>query len=287
MSVEDWVRVRPDRLQRAVRWVTRRPGRLLFRYRAFSSERVPRWGGFIIAPNHGSYFDGPFFAHGFDRTVRFMAKYQALEWPVIGRIIRWGGGFPVRRGEGAAHGLQIARAVLRAGDGLMMFMEGRLVREPGLGAPRNGLALLALQTGVPVVPVAAWGNKPAPVYGRPRRPWRRPRITIVWGEPMRFDPDDDPTPEVVAAVRDEIWAEVARLHEVAHYLHHLPDGRPATFDIPARPGGGLAQPVRGPWMHTRTCVTPLPRLDGSATLVESPRPPAPEEEDVAMEQSFP
>src|SRR5688572_6623532 len=101
MTIEAWVAVRPQRIQRAGRVLSRRLGKWLFNYRAFNSHHVPTEGGFIIAPNHGSYADGFFFANGFDRTVRFMAKYQALEWPVIGRIIRRGGGFPVRRGEGS------------------------------------------------------------------------------------------------------------------------------------------------------------------------------------------
>ena len=78
MTVEDWVAVVPRRIQHLARVLTRRPGRWLFRYRAFSSERVPREGGFIIAPNHGCYFDGFFFAHGFQRTVRYMGKYQVF-----------------------------------------------------------------------------------------------------------------------------------------------------------------------------------------------------------------
>ena len=233
-SVEDWAAVDPARTQGLVRWITRRPGRWLFRYRSYGSERVPSSGGFLIAPNHGSYFDGFFFMHGFSRTIRFMAKYQALEWPVIGRCIRWGGGFPVRRGDHGQPALEMARRILERGHGLVLFMEGHLVRHPGLGEPRNGLPRLAVETGVLVVPVAAWGAKPAGVYGRRRLPWRRPRTTVVWGEPMRFQQRADPSPELVAAVRDEIWAEVARLHELARTAHERSGGRPAALEVPPR-----------------------------------------------------
>jgi len=118
-----------------------------------------------------------------------------------------------------------------------MFMEGRLVREPGLGAPRSGLAVLALTTGVPVVPVAAWGNKPAWVYGRKRRPWRRAMTTVVWGEPLSFPREVNPSAERVVEVRDQIWAEVARLHAYARELHERPGGRPKVWQLPA---GGVA-----------------------------------------------
>lgn len=230
LTVDDWANVDPSRMQHLVRAVTRRPGRWLFRYRSYGAEQIPAEGGFIVAPNHGSYADGFFFMHGPRRTIRFMAKHQALEWPLIGRCIRWGGGFPVRRGEDGSPGLAIARRILERGHGLVLFMEGRLVRTPELGEPRRGLAVLALQTGAPVVPVAAWGAKPAWVYGRRRLPWRRPRTTVVWGAPLRFERVKEPSPELVERVRDEIWAEVSRLHELARAAHEAPGGRPAVLD---------------------------------------------------------
>lgn len=231
LTPADWVRVDPTRLQRFGRFVSRRIGRLIFRYKGYGRERIPSTGGFIIAPNHGSNFDGFFFAHGTPRTVRFMTKYQALEWPLIGRIIRWGGGYPVQPGTTGRQALDIARAILNSGHGLIMFMEGKLIRTPELGEPRSGLAVLALTTGVPVVPVAAWGNKPARVYGRRRRPWRFPRTTVVWGDPMTFPREDDPSEARVREVRDAIWAEVSRLHDQARELAALPDGRPR--ELPA------------------------------------------------------
>lgn len=233
LTADDWVSVDPHWLQRLGRSLTRRIGRWIFRYRGYGRERIPREGGFIIAPNHGSYVDGFFFGHGPTRTVRFMSKYQALEWPVVGRIIMWGGGFPVRRGQSGQPALEIALRVLESGHGLIMFMEGKLVRTPELGHPHRGLAVLALQSGAPVVPVAAWGNKPAWVYGRKR--WRQlPRTTVVWGEPLSFPRVAQPDDASIERVRDEIWAEVSRLHEIARELHQRPGGRPKTFAIPRR-----------------------------------------------------
>jgi len=64
LTNDDWAQVRPDRLQRFARIVTRRAGRWLFRYRGYGRERIPATRGFIIAPNHGSYADPFFFLHG-------------------------------------------------------------------------------------------------------------------------------------------------------------------------------------------------------------------------------
>lgn len=247
-AVEYWTGIDPVRWQRVGRLLTRRIGKLICGYRAFGSDQVPAEGPFIIAPNHASYLDALFFAHGFNRTLRFMAKYQALEWPIVGRMIRRCGGFPVRRGVDGQPALAIARAILESGDGLMMFMEGKLVRDrPQLGEPRRGLALLALQTGAPVVPVAAWGTKPPHAFGRRRKWWRRRRTTVVWGRPITFERIEEPAAEQVEQARDRIWRQVEHLFEVAGTVHRM-HPRPATYEVPplAEPAGARDQTALAP-----------------------------------------
>lgn len=241
LTAQDWAHHDPTLPQRLVRWFITRPGRLLYRYRGYGNHpRVPDGGGFLLAPGpHGAFADPFIFALGQTRArLRFMAKYQALEWPVVGRIIRWGGGFPVHRGAGrSAAALEVARTVVESGDGLVMFMEGHLVLDhDGLGTPRNGLARLALVTGAPVVPVAAWGAKRARAYDR-HWWWHWPKVTVVWGEHLHFEREDDPSDARVADVRDEIWTEVTRCFELAKAIAHRPGGRP-------RRGTPLAEAVR-------------------------------------------
>lgn len=230
LPADAWARHDPSLAQRLVRRLATRPGRLIYRHRAYGHEpRVPAEGGFLLAPGpHGSYVDPFVFALGQNRTrLRFMAKYQALEWPVTGRLIRWVGGFPVHRGGGRSEtALDVAKTVVESGDGLVIFMEGHLVlSHEGLGTPRSGLARLALATGVPVVPVAAWGAKRPSAYGR--RWWRyRPKVTVVWGAPLQFEREENPDEARVAEVRDAVWAEVSRCFEQARTIAHMPGGRP-------------------------------------------------------------
>jgi 1-acyl-sn-glycerol-3-phosphate acyltransferase len=158
-----------------------------------------------------------------------MAKYQALEWPIVGRFIKRGGGFPVHRGgTRSAAGLNVARIVVESGDGLVVFMEGKLVLEhDGLGTPRNGLARLALMTGAPVVPAAAWGSKRAEAYGK--KWWlHRPKITAVWGKPIQFEREENPSEERIEEVRDAIWAEVSECFELAKRIAFAPGKRPKS-----------------------------------------------------------
>ena len=230
LAPDDWIDRDTSWMQRLVRVLFSRPGRWWMRYRGYGHQpRVPETGGFLLAPApHGAFGDPFVFGLGQPRRqLRFMAKYQALEWPILGRLIRWGGGFPVHRGGNRSHkALAVAERILESGDGIVIFMEGRLeLEDDGLGTPRNGLALLALRTGVPVVPVAAYGSKRARAYGsRWYKHW--PKTTVVWGAPLQFEHVDEPSPERVAQVRDEIWAAVSRLFDQAKAIHFTPGGRP-------------------------------------------------------------
>lgn len=233
-SVEEWIAVDPLRLQKFARWLIARPGRWVIRYKAYYAAPVPTSGGTIIAPNHGSQTDPLVCAFGTIRPIRFMSKYEALAWPVIGRIIEHGGGFPVRRKEKGQPALEIAKRILRAGGMLMMFPEGRVWRDSeDHGPPKKGVAVLALQTGAQVVPVALYGNKNAKAFGRKTRPWRRRRVTVVWGEAMTWDTYEDPSEALVESVRDEIWSEVLRLYDIAKEIHVM-NPRPDSFAVPKR-----------------------------------------------------
>lgn len=251
----DWPGRGAGWIQQLGRLLLRWPGAWWTRYRAYGHEpRVPETDGFLLAPGpHGAYVDPFYYALGQGRRLRFMAKYEVLEWVLVGRLIRWAGGFPVHRGARSSTALEIARHVLEAGDGLVIFMEGRLVLEHDrLGQPRNGLARLALATGAPVVPAGMWGNKRPSVYGR-RWWWYRPTVTVVWGEPVRFELEHAPSEERVAQVREAIWVEVQRCFDAARTIAHMPGGRPPA-------GTPLAA------MLTTTSVEPQNRPSGTGEV---------------------
>ncbi|MCW2950705.1 MAG: 1-acylglycerol-3-phosphate O-acyltransferase [Thermoleophilia bacterium] len=232
---EAWLHINPTWAQRIARLWLIPPGRFFMRYRAYGHlPRVPETGGFLLAPGpHAAMLDP--FVVGLGqkrRRLRFMVKETALGWPVIGRMIRWCGGFPVRRGgPQVEQWLDLSRKIVASGDGLTVFMEGRLVVErTGLGEPRNGMARLALQTGAPVIPVGLHGAKRPGAYGK-RWWWHWPRITLVWGEPIRFELEADPSEQRVAEVREIIWSHVARCFEQATVIgmragHRPPPGTP-------------------------------------------------------------
>ncbi|WP_099332586.1 lysophospholipid acyltransferase family protein [Actinomyces minihominis] len=136
---------------------------LLSRPQWYGVENLPKEGAFILAPNHMSNFDpvsmGYFMAdNGYE--VRFLAKHSLFKVPVIGPFFRWWGMIPVMRDSAeATDALKYARAALDAGDVVGIYFEGTLTRDPAFWPMKGktGLARLALDTRIPIVPVVQWG----------------------------------------------------------------------------------------------------------------------------------
>jgi glycerol-3-phosphate dehydrogenase (NAD(P)+) len=172
-----------------------------FRMRRIGLEHVPRRGPVIIAANHRSFLDPFVIACMARRPMYYVAKEEIFRFSVIAWLLSALGAFPVRRGAGDADMITTAKAILARGDIVLIFPEGTRTRPGALGRPRRGVGRLALETGVPVVPVAVIGTEAI------RRGWRiRPhRVRLRAGRPLRFPQVDEPSKELAAAVTDRIW----------------------------------------------------------------------------------
>ncbi len=134
----------------------------LYRLRARGLEHLPE-GGFVLAANHTSNFDPwplgiPFLP---DRQLRFMAKAELFN-PVLAPILRAGGAFKVRRGEGDIEAMRTAVELVRDGEIVVMFPEGTR-QTKGLvkrhkARPHTGAARIALTANAPLVPAAIGGT---------------------------------------------------------------------------------------------------------------------------------
>src|SRR5262249_10705089 len=157
--------------------------RLAFRLHAKRSDRVPREGPVILAPNHFSAMDHWFVGILLPRRVRFMAKSQLFKGPFLEFVMAHAAAFPVRRGQRDEEAIITALTVLDRGGVLVMYPEGGRSRTGRIGhTARRGVGRLALETGAPVVPVAVSGSEKA-------RNWRRlefPPVTVGYGEPLHF-----------------------------------------------------------------------------------------------------
>jgi 1-acyl-sn-glycerol-3-phosphate acyltransferase len=182
------------------------------------AENLPRTGGALVASNHLAVLDSFVLPLMVPRRMAFPAKSEYFTTPgVAGTLQRWFfsgmGQVPIERGNGRA-----ARAALDTGIGVLR--EGRLfgIYPEGTRSPdgrlykgRTGVARMALEAKVPVVPVAMVGTDRANPVGS--RFWRPVRIRIVIGEPLDFSryfdiPDDR---QVERAITDEVMYALMEL----------------------------------------------------------------------------
>jgi 1-acyl-sn-glycerol-3-phosphate acyltransferase len=198
---------RPDWMYELVRLVLTPYLLLLYRARCIDLRNVPADGPAIIAPNHFSFLDHFFVAVYLRRKVHFMAKSQLFKRPMQ-FIFTHGGVFPVRRGHHDDEAFTTAHAVLARGDIVVMYAEAGRSRTGELGKPRHGLGRLALESGAPVVPAAIAGTERA-------RNWKRlqfPKVTVQFGEPVRFERVPEPTKEQAQEASEIVFERVRTLH---------------------------------------------------------------------------
>lgn len=198
----------PDWIYSLARFVLTLPTILVFRTRAIGLENVPKEAPVILAPNHFSAWDHFFVGVYLRRQLRFMAKSQLFGNKVVEFIFFHGGVFPVRRGARDEEAFITARTILGHGGMVLIYIEGGRSRSRELGEAKPGVGRLALETGVPVIPVAIHGS--AGVRG-----WKRlrfPKVTIQYGKPLRFPVERDASRERHQEVSDEVFAEVRELY---------------------------------------------------------------------------
>jgi 1-acyl-sn-glycerol-3-phosphate acyltransferase len=174
---------------------------LYWRLSRIGREHIPAEGPFILASNHRSFLDPFVIAVMARRPIYFMTKKEAF----INRPVAWLlaslGAFPIDREGGDQEAMAATRAILERGDGVLIFPEGTRTRPGPLGRPKRGVGRLALETGVPVVPVAIIGSEAV------RKGWRiRPhKVRIRAGAPLTFPKVQEPSRHLAAAVTDRIW----------------------------------------------------------------------------------
>ncbi|MDN4489862.1 lysophospholipid acyltransferase family protein [Demequina sp. SYSU T00068] len=158
------------------------------------AEHLPSDTGYIAVSNHVTYADPITLAHFLynnGQVVRFLAKSSLFSAPVIGAALRGFDQIPVYRGTARAkEAVDKGVEVLERGDMIAMFPEGTLTRDPDLWpmAGRTGVARMALETGVPVIPVAQWGaHRLLGRYEKVPHPFPRKTITVVAGPPVDLD----------------------------------------------------------------------------------------------------
>lgn len=175
-------------------------------------EWVPTDGPVIVASNHISHMD-PLVL---ERTAlllrpkvryRFLAKAELFDKQPLAWAMDHLGQIPVDRGSAAASdSLRSAREAIGRGEAVAIFPEGTVSLTFVPMRPHSGVGRLALDTGAPVVPAGLWGtHRSMTKYRKRDLAWRRP-VTVDYGPPRVYTPDDGDAQTVTEA----IWARVIR-----------------------------------------------------------------------------
>jgi 1-acyl-sn-glycerol-3-phosphate acyltransferase len=153
---------------------------LFGRPRAYGRDRVPAEGGAVLAITHLHWFDIPLVGYLSPRNISFVAKIEATLGRGFGAYVRAYGTIAVRRGESDREAVRAMRGAARDGSVVGIFVEGTRQHTGRPGAAQPGAAIVAIQEGVPVIPVAVHGTADW-------RPGNFRRCTVAFGEPVRFD----------------------------------------------------------------------------------------------------
>lgn len=190
-----------------VRWLFQR----WWRVRVHGREHVPATGPVILAANHLGLLDGPALVALTPRLTFAMVKTEMFQgW--AGRVLTYVGQIPVDRRQVDRRAIDRAVQVLRAGDVLAVFPEGR--RAGGeVSRARGGAAYLALVTGAPVVPVALLGTR-EPGQTTDQLPRRGGPLHVVFGPPVRLPRLPWPRRQQVVAE----WTEQLRTRLAEHVV---------------------------------------------------------------------
>lgn len=190
----------------------------LFRPWVKGLDNVPAQGAAILASNHLSFSDSIFMPLMVPRPVVFLAKSEyftgkGIKGKLTAAFFRLTNQLPMDRSGGAAsaRSLDAGMDVLKNGSLLGIYPEGTRSPDARLYRGKVGVARLALQARVPVIPVAMIGTDKVQPIGK-RMPNIR-RIGMIFGEPLDFSRyygmEDDRL--IQRSVTDEIMYELMRL----------------------------------------------------------------------------
>lgn len=167
---------------RVLRGIAALLARWLFGLQVQGAEKLPVAGPYILAPVHRSGIDFLLAALVTNRRVRWMAKSNVWNHPILGAFVKAFGGFPVNRGHPDRAALRTSLNVLADGEPLVVFPEGTRRSGDNVTELFDGAAWLACRARVPLVPVGIAGSEDAMPKGS--KGIRRTPIVITIGEPI-------------------------------------------------------------------------------------------------------
>lgn len=175
---------RPPWLRNKLGYIALLMGATIARIKVKGRWHLPKTGPYIVASNHFSYIDPPFFKYAIRKPINFLAASdQTIDWYFMWAPILYGF-IPTNRSNLAPSTIKKAKRALKNGEILGIFPEGTSTSD-SLRKAKNGAVFFSTLENVPIVPMAIYGAETA---------WNdlfrgvRPRVKINIGKP--FGPFD-------------------------------------------------------------------------------------------------
>ncbi len=223
-------------------------------------DEIPREGPVILAANHASNLDavvlGAWLIPKLGRRIHWLGKKELFDWPVVGWAAAHGGVHPVDRGSADVEAFRLAKRILDEGNMLFVFPEGTRSPDGALQEARDGVALLALRTGAPIVPVGIAGLAPGLAAGPEAAAARWPR----------HGPCRAPVPPRRRSCRPDVDTARARRHGPGHRRCIMPPRSSRRLLPPKSTAARRLRPTRreGP-NGPRAIIEPWERSRKSAS----------------------
>ena len=156
-------------------------------------ERIDPGRSYVFMANHASHLDPPGIAVAIPNTLRFIGKLSLSRIPLFGPAARMAGVIFIDRGDSGKSVAALNRTVtaLKNGTSTLFFAEGTRSPDGRLLPFKKGGIMLALQAGLPIVPVTVTGSHA--LFPKKQRFIRPGTVRIEVGEPIdvtRFTPAD-------------------------------------------------------------------------------------------------
>jgi 1-acyl-sn-glycerol-3-phosphate acyltransferase len=186
--------------------------RILGRVRSSGEHHVPAHGPVIYCPNHISDADPPTVFVCVPRRAWYLGKSELFAVPGVGWFFAHFRGIPIKRDSADRAALRRAEAILRRGEALVIFPEGRCSERGTLQRIQPGAALLSVRTGAKIVPIGLRHTNEMLPYRAQFPRFARHAVRVDFG------PAIDPTEfaklgrsGAIAAITQKLGEELARL----------------------------------------------------------------------------
>jgi 1-acyl-sn-glycerol-3-phosphate acyltransferase len=158
--------------------------RVLGRLTSCGESNVPRRGGVLYCPNHTSDCDPVAIFVSAPRRCWMIGKSEIFDIPRLGWFFAHFQAFPIKRDSPDRAALRRAENLLKSGEALLLFPEGRLSLDGRLQALQPGAALLSLRSGAPIIPIGLRNTNRIVPYGAVRPQYSSDPVTVTYGPPI-------------------------------------------------------------------------------------------------------